>query len=71
MLSRGNFNDLQFEQQIIFQLEQLRVFASNEKSTHTLLRKFIVRSHNNFSAIVLPYLTSSIRSIVLAAFKTI
>lgn len=71
MLSRGNFNDLQFEQQIIFQLEQLRVFASNEKSTHTLLRNFIINTHQNFENIVLPFLTQKIRKIVLAAFKSI
>ncbi|GGG15527.1 hypothetical protein GCM10011344_15110 [Dokdonia pacifica] len=71
MLGDGIYNDDQFVQQIIFQINQLIINASNEKSTHTLLRKFIVKSHQNFSAIVLPYLASSIRNIVLAAFKSI
>jgi len=70
MLSAGAFNDTQFEQQIIFQLNQLVMNSNNEKSTHTLLRKYIVRSHQTFSAIVLPYLTKNIQNIVLAAFKS-
>jgi uncharacterized protein (TIGR02646 family) len=71
MLSTGEYDENQFEQQIIFQLKQLKTNANNEKSAHTLLRKYIVSSPQNFSSIVLPYLTVSVRNIVLAAFKTI
>ncbi|TCK67244.1 uncharacterized protein (TIGR02646 family) [Winogradskyella wandonensis] len=71
MLSIGIYDEDQFDQQIIFQLNQLMINAKNEKSTHTLLRKYIVKSHQNFSGIVLPYLSSPIQSIVLAAFKSI
>ena len=60
----------EFENQINFIIKQLILNSKNEESTHTLLRKFIVRTHDNFENIVLPFLTNSIRTIVLTAFKS-
>lgn len=71
MLGNEFYTENDFETQIIFQLNQLILNKDNENSAHTLLRKFIVISPQNFENIVLPYLTSSIRRIVLEAFKTI
>ncbi|WP_139958221.1 HNH endonuclease family protein [Flavicella sediminum] len=71
MWGNGSFNQAQFEQQILFQLNQLITNAGSVESTHTLLRKFVMKSHQNFSAIVLPFLNKKIRNVVLAAFKAI
>lgn len=71
MWSNGTFTDDQFENQVLFQLNQLFQVSNNDQSTHTLLRKYIVKSSENFEDIALPFLTSSIRTVVLEAFKTI
>jgi uncharacterized protein (TIGR02646 family) len=70
-LSNGAFDDNEFEQQVIFQLELLINNATNVESTHTLLRKFIINSSQNFEDIILPYLDVKIQKIVLEAFKTL
>ncbi|REH54733.1 uncharacterized protein (TIGR02646 family) [Tenacibaculum gallaicum] len=71
MLADGTLSSDQLNSQIIFQLRQLKSNANNEKSTHTLLRKYIVKNSQNFSAIMIPYLTNNIQNIVLAVFNSI
>ncbi|WP_190809549.1 hypothetical protein [Flagellimonas sp. S3867] len=56
---------------IELQLFALINFSNNKESTHTLLRKYIVESSGNFEKIVLPFLSTGIRNIVMAAYNSI
>lgn len=51
------------------ELIALERHSKNIKKTHTLLRQFIISDEHKFASIVLPFLSYSIRAIVLAAFN--
>ncbi len=70
-LDNQEINDEQFADRIIHNLELLKQRSLHQDKTHTYLRRYIVASPNNFERIVLPFLDSRIKTIVLEAFKSI
>lgn len=70
-LSEKSIDNTEFMNQLKHHLTMLRTYSLNEKKTHTLLRKYIVSSPENFKKIVLPFLELKVRSIVYEAFCSI
>jgi uncharacterized protein (TIGR02646 family) len=68
-LDNGEINENQFVDRIIHNIELLYQRSRQNDKTHTYLRKYIVASVGNFEKIVLPFLDSRIRSIVLEALN--
>lgn len=68
-LINGDIDNNGFANEINNQLNTLKYNASAEKKSHTLLRKFIIVDENKFVSIILPLLNSSIRAILLTAYK--
>lgn len=62
--------EISFIQNMIQLIQVLKNYSSRVDKTHTFLRKYIVASTQNFERIVLPFLTSKIRRIVLEAFTS-
>lgn len=58
----------QLIERIIDHLETLKVKADSSTKTHTLLRKFIIKSPKNFEELVIPFLPQRVRKVVLEAF---
>ena len=67
-LDNKELNNNQFVVNVTHHLKMLKHKSLQEDKTHTYLRKYIVASSKNFSDIVLPFLDSKIRNIVLQAF---
>ncbi len=70
-LDQNEIDNNQFVANIIQQLRMLKHKSLQEDKTHTYLRKYIVASSKKFSDIVLPFLDTKIRKIVLQAFISI
>ncbi|QIK53792.1 hypothetical protein G7051_05330 [Dysgonomonas sp. HDW5B] len=71
LLERDEIDTLKLKKDVIQQLRLLKNHSLNDEKTYTLLRKYIVASSTNFERIVIPFLDSKIRRIVLEAFKSI
>lgn len=70
-LSENNISEIEFKHQLRHHLYMLKTYSLNEKKTHTLLRKYIVASQENFAKIVLPFLQPEVRNVLLEAFNSI
>jgi len=70
LLESGSISMDAFKFQVLLQIQILFEGAMKENSTHTYLRKYIVKNTQNFESIVIPFLTPKIRIIVLEAFKS-
>lgn len=57
-----------FARDLLLLIRTLTKYSQIHDKTHTLLRKYIVASSDNFEEIVLPFLVPNIRNIVRAAF---
>lgn len=62
-------NDEQLKAEVNQIIQGLYNKSRNEKLSFTLLRKFVVSSNTNFKKIVIPYIESSLRKVVLTAFQ--
>lgn len=71
LLEKGDIDKSKLKEDVIYHLRLLKNYSLNEEKTYTLLRKYIVASSINFEKIVIPFLDSKIRRIVLEAFKSI
>lgn len=69
MRAIGGIDDRIFLNLLINNLQNSETIAKNTENTHTLLRKYIITSTENFEQIVLPFLLVKERNIVLEAFK--
>lgn len=67
----GGIDDNGLFDQLKFQIGVLQRNASIEKYTHTLLRRYILFSEENFKEIVLTLLEESIRALALEAYRSI
>ncbi len=71
LLSMGDISLVDFKGSILTQLRTLIIFAHNPSKSHTLLRKYIIRSRKNFTDIVLPYCSIEVQDIIMEAFDSI
>lgn len=69
-LQAGEINETEFQRDLLQQLRLLKAFSLAEDKTHTYLRKYIVRSIDNFERIMLPFLDEKIRTVLLEAFRS-
>lgn len=69
LFEKGEINKFKLKEDLIYNLRLLKNYSINEEKTHTLLRKYIVSSSDNFEKIVIPFLDIKVRKIVLEAFK--
>jgi len=69
MLSKGEIDDNRFVNEIMNQLDTLKRNATIEKKSHTLLRKYIISDESKFDSIILPFISISIRHILIAAYR--
>lgn len=70
MYEKGDYTQNQFVDQVLMQIKLLIIHSTNEKSTHTYLKKYIVKNNSNFENIVIPFFSIELRKIVLEAFKS-
>lgn len=70
LLENGKCTLDNFEYQVIFQLQILIDNSLKENTTHTLLKKYIVKNSTNFENIVIPFFPDKLKKIVLEAFKS-
>lgn len=68
-LDNGQIDDSQLVDYIKHNITLLHERSQNEDKTHTYLRKYIIATTENFEKIVIPFLNSKARNIVLEAFK--
>jgi uncharacterized protein (TIGR02646 family) len=66
----GEYSEAEFVNQVLLHIKILVKNSTNEKSTHTYLRKYIVKSNDNFKNIVIPFFPVKLRKIVFEAFKS-
>jgi uncharacterized protein (TIGR02646 family) len=70
MYEEGKYTQVQFVDQVLLQIKILVKHSVNEKSTHTFLKKYIVKNNANFKNIVTPFFPIKLRKIILEAFKS-
>lgn len=70
MHENGDYTMDEFVNQVILQVKMLVNHSKNEKSTHTYLKKYIVRDITNFENIVIPFFPVKLKKIVLESFKS-
>lgn len=68
LYSSGRKNLSQFKISIEDLIQKLHDDSKDEFLDHTLLRKFIVANRLNFESIVIPFISKSVRNILLEAF---
>ncbi|MDP5201231.1 hypothetical protein [Flavobacterium sp. DG2-3] len=71
LYDNGEFTDNELVNHVVLQVKMLISRSKNEKSTHTLLRKYIVKDVTNFEKIVIPFFPNKLKKIVLEAFKSV
>ncbi|MCX2483698.1 hypothetical protein [Pedobacter sp. MR2016-24] len=67
-LQANQINQTQFRAQLLQCIHLLHMLTLREEKTHTYLRKYIVRTAENFRNIVIPYIDTQATDIVLEAF---
>ncbi len=66
----GNEKDQKYFIKITLKIfKKLKEKSENKKLEHTLLRKYIISSENNFEKIVCPYIEKRMQKYILIAFK--
>lgn len=67
-LNMGNHNGIIDE--LNKQILALFAHATDDELSHTLLRKYIIESENNFKSIVLPFFKPNRQALILSAFQS-
>lgn len=66
----NTINDNQLVDRLIDSIELMDIKSKNVEFDHTLFRKFMLKSQNNFDSIVISCLNNNQRAIVLEAYNT-
>ncbi|MCT4600045.1 MAG: hypothetical protein N4A32_04025 [Marinifilaceae bacterium] len=70
-LSNQSINEEEFSKFLSIIIKGFFAKAKDEKLSHTLLRKFIIKSSENFKSIIIPFLPDKVQDIVLECFNCI